>query len=863
MSTIRLSYRSILRAVLVPLVALAVALGGIEHPAGAATLKPHTDPGTITLYDNQGGWSLGHYITVDATTLPAPFDQYSSIQAWWYTCTTNTAPDPATSSDCTLKLSQVSAYPLDYYDSGKYLIAKILVWDMVSQTTERFTTQYSDQIAQFTNPCTTSVTVCDIKVTSVTWSTMRLSWDAPNLSSMPGATVGGYVVKQLANSYDYTGTTVCNITDPAVRTCDVTYTSGNGTNGAGINSFRIIPRIGAGSSFMDGQVATVQVLAPYQPQIAASISSTSLWFWSNPSYGYALGSYDKYSWEWTIAGKTCQVTYSNSSDFVWTVDAGKDCASWTPGNTPWTQNWDTQIPLSPDTTYPVTAKLPYNLQVTLNYGYSYGLASTRSQTATLDVDFSIKTLAQDRPNPTNFSVTDNGDGTYTTSYDVPSGTAPDGSNLIAYSSSNVGYGGYCVSGEVTSGSTRTCNDFTLYGGAPGSSPITPTVWYIGAVWMETSRLTVGTPGQDISTLYNPQAGYNFGFGRGWIQVSSGSWATSDGKSSSNPNGTGGGSGGGGGSSTTAPGAPTGVTATAGDGQATVTWTAPSSTGGASITGYTVQYSSDGGSTWTTASCSGTSTSCTITGLTNGTNYVFKVAATNSAGTGSYSSNSSSVSPAASGGSGGGGGGGSSNTAPGSPSGINTTATDTSVTVSWTAPTNNGGSSITGYTVTIKDGSGNVVGTCTTTTATSCTVSPLTPGASYVATVVANNAQGAGTSATKSFSATNTAGKKAKRYYIRRYQKGQLGLKAKQIKQIKKAVTAIVKSGATTIRITGWSNTGAKKIKSTTRAVNVTKVVNKQLATLKATNIQVTTVGGGGTKRFGGTVLNRVVVIRGK
>lgn len=77
------------------------------------------------------------------------------------------------------------------------------------------------------------------------------------------------------------------------------------------------------------------------------------------------------------------------------------------------------------------------------------------------------------------------------------------------------------------------------------------------------------------------------------------------------------------------------------------------------------------------------------------------------------------------------------------------------------------------------------------------------------------------------------------------------------------VTAIVKSGATTIRITGWTNKGAKKIKSTKRALNVAKVVNKQLAKLHATNIQVTTVGGGGTKKFGGTVLNRVTVIRGK
>ncbi len=39
--------------------------------------------------------------------------------------------------------------------------------------------------------------------------------------------------------------------------------------------------------------------------------------------------------------------------------------------------------------------------------------------------------------------------------------------------------------------------------------------------------------------------------------------------------------------TTVPGAPTGVTATAGDGSAQVSWTAPANNGGSPITSYTV------------------------------------------------------------------------------------------------------------------------------------------------------------------------------------------------------------------------------------------------------------------------------------
>ncbi|WP_372018405.1 autotransporter domain-containing protein [Pseudoxanthomonas sp. 10H] len=95
---------------------------------------------------------------------------------------------------------------------------------------------------------------------------------------------------------------------------------------------------------------------------------------------------------------------------------------------------------------------------------------------------------------------------------------------------------------------------------------------------------------------------------------------------------------------TAPGAPTIGTATAGEGQATVTFTAPGSNGGSAITTYTAT-ASPGGATGT---CAGP-TACVITvgGLTNGTAYTFSVAATNAIGTGSASGASNSVTPKAS------------------------------------------------------------------------------------------------------------------------------------------------------------------------------------------------------------------------
>jgi Fibronectin type III domain len=173
-------------------------------------------------------------------------------------------------------------------------------------------------------------------------------------------------------------------------------------------------------------------------------------------------------------------------------------------------------------------------------------------------------------------------------------------------------------------------------------------------------------------------------------------------------------------SPTAPNAPTNVTASPGNAQATVSWTAPSN-GGSTITGYTVTSSPDG----VTATTSG-ATSVVVPGLTNGVSYTFTVTATNAIDTSDPSDPSNSVMPEAP-------------TAPDAPTNVTASPGNASASVSWTAPVNNGGSPITGYAVT----SNPAGGTGSTLGAASTTVTGLSNGVSYTFTVTATN--GAGTS----------------------------------------------------------------------------------------------------------------------
>ena len=169
---------------------------------------------------------------------------------------------------------------------------------------------------------------------------------------------------------------------------------------------------------------------------------------------------------------------------------------------------------------------------------------------------------------------------------------------------------------------------------------------------------------------------------------------------------------------TVPGIPNGLTATSGNSQVSLTWTAPSNNGGANIDYYLVYVNG------TVRSDQYPTTSAAIAGLTNGQQYGFSIAAHNSVGEGEKSPTTNATPSSAP-------------TVPGVPTGHSVTSGNAQATLSWTAPTSNGGASIDHYIV-YQDGID-----LSHPTATSITITNLTNGQSYSYTVAAHNSIGTG------------------------------------------------------------------------------------------------------------------------
>lgn len=180
---------------------------------------------------------------------------------------------------------------------------------------------------------------------------------------------------------------------------------------------------------------------------------------------------------------------------------------------------------------------------------------------------------------------------------------------------------------------------------------------------------------------------------------------------------------------TPPTSPTLVSAVGGVGTATVTWTAPSSTGSSPLANYVIGVSPNGGQTWSIwASVPARAAQTVYTGSLSSGTYVFQVSAVNQTTTGPPSATSSPVTVTSS-----------SN----APTGVTGTPGYESVALSWKAPAQTGGAPVTGYFIRYStDGGGSWAQMPNTgSTATSATVGNLTSQAGYIFEVAAINAAG--------------------------------------------------------------------------------------------------------------------------
>ncbi len=147
---------------------------------------------------------------------------------------------------------------------------------------------------------------------------------------------------------------------------------------------------------------------------------------------------------------------------------------------------------------------------------------------------------------------------------------------------------------------------------------------------------------------------------------------------------------------TRPGPPGNLSATANGRTAiTLSWDAPTNTGGADITGYRVQWSADQGSSWSDVDPAHTGTTRTYshTGRSPNTRYDYQVYASNSQGESATASSSTSATTEAT-------------MAPDAPTAVSVTPSGrTILIVSWTAPADNGGEAITGYKIDVSTDGG--------------------------------------------------------------------------------------------------------------------------------------------------------------
>src|SRR2546425_37523 len=198
---------------------------------------------------------------------------------------------------------------------------------------------------------------------------------------------------------------------------------------------------------------------------------------------------------------------------------------------------------------------------------------------------------------------------------------------------------------------------------------------------------------------------------------------------------------------TAPSAPTNLSATVvSPSQINLSWTAPTNNGGSAITGYKIERSTDGGTTWNTIVASTSHSWYSDYFLSASTTYTYRVSTINAIGTSLPSSSASATTSPA--------------TIPDPPRYLTPTVVSPSqINLSWWKPVNSGGSAITGYQIERSTDGGTTWNTIVANTGSALYINHysntgLLPSTTYTYRVSAINA--IGTSAPSSTASATTS-----------------------------------------------------------------------------------------------------------